>query len=128
MEEFFGSDMVQKNFQDVYGTGPSVKLGEGSDGIKARVELWNSAKAIVAGYDQRGQRVELKAALHDALSIAQRDRVKEQARNEVREDLKNRAAQISARPRKRKSPGIPPGDAKAVQALDRRLAELGVDL
>ena len=128
MEEFFGSDTVQKNFQDVYGTGPSVKLGEGSDGIKARVELWNSAKAIVAGYDQRGQRVELRAALEDALSIAQRDRVKEQARNEVREDLKNRAAQISARPRKRKSPGVPPGDAKAVQALDRRLAELGVDL
>ncbi len=128
MENFYASDTVQKNFKDVYGTGASVNLGEESSELKARVELWNSAKAIVGGYDQRGQRYDLDAALQDALSIAQRDRLQEQARNEVREELKGRAAQISARPRKRQSPGVPAGDAKAIQAVERRMAELGVDL
>lgn len=128
MEDFFAQESIQKSFKDLYGTGSTPALGEDSEQVKARVEVWNAAQAIRRSRVQDGEKVTLTQSLEDAHFLQQRDRLKEQARNEVKDELKNRATKISARPSKRKSQGIPPGDAKALQAVNRRIAELGLDI
>lgn len=117
---------VDPAYKAEFGDGTGRKLKADSKEMKSRTEIVNDAKlwrqlSISKGQGDPG----IDGALSRMLKLRFADQHKQQAREEVAQEIGRRKTQAVARPTQRQSPSLPP-EAKALKTIRDHLHKAGV--
>lgn len=123
VDQFFES--LEPAYHGEYGAGSGMNLSENSKELGTRRALVQEAMLLQRLERERGQRDSgLHANLKRALLIRHADKHKEQARQEVAQEVGRRKAQAVARPTQRQSTALNP-EAKAKETIRKFLYQHG---
>jgi hypothetical protein len=120
-------EKLSGQFADLYGK-DTLQLSDPQK--QARTNLAGIADQLRAGAKSQGRELSVSEALNRAHLIVSAGHRQQAVRKQVTEQVQRRSKQISAKPTQRRNPTTAGGrsDAAAIEAYNRKAAELGLEV